>query len=169
MGRIVKQMRRRHGLLGTRNSLLDGGVALGFSRPSTGRLGRALAEARKEESVAPKTLKQTKKKKQSSAKALARWQCEGGRTTPRSARAPTNAAVAPKTAKRNISKRRPPELIPHPVSRPDCARLGRAKAAAKLSRIERSAVDRCGRGHVSAKGKRAATRRTDKATGTDRC
>jgi hypothetical protein len=156
MGRTGKQMRRRHGLLGTRTSLLDGGVAPGFSRPGTGRLGRALAEARKEKSVAPK------KKKRSSAKALARWQDEGGRTTPRSARAPTKAVVAQKTATKKKRKRGPPELIPHPVSRPDSARLGRAKAAAKLSRIKRSGLDSRVRGHVSAKGKRAQARRDSK-------
>lgn len=111
MGRIVRQMRRRRGLLGM-NSLLDGGIAPGFSRPGTGRLGRALVEARKEKPVVPKKRKKSKKKERSSDKALARWQNEGGRTTPRSAPAPMKATVAKKPAKKKKRKRGLPAIIP---------------------------------------------------------
>lgn len=161
MGRIAKRMRLRRGLLRMGNSLVDGGVAPILSRRGAGRLGRALAESRKEKPSAPKKPRKPKKKQQTSTKTLARRENEAGQTTPRRA-APPKTAVARKSAKKKNRRRRPPAITPPPVSRPDRARQRQAKAAAKLSRIRRTGLNSRVLGHVSARGKRAQARRDSK-------
>jgi hypothetical protein len=167
MGRKVKQMHKKRRLLGTGDSLVDGGVAPrqrapGLSRPGTGRLGRALAEAKKLKPGTPKEPNKPEKKKTSSANALTEWENEGGQTPPRSVRATSKAAVAKNSVKKKKGKPASSLPNPQPVSGPDRARQRQAKAAAKLSRIKRSGLKSRVLGHVSARGKRAQARRDAK-------
>lgn len=169
MGHSIKQIRRKRGLLGTGDASGDGGVApkhraSGLSRPGTGRLGRALAKARKETPGTPNEPNKPKKKKKktSSAEALKEWENEGGQTLPQSVRPPSKAAAARKSVKKK--KRKPASSSPNPqsVSAADRARQRKAKAAAKLSRVKRSGLKNRVLGHVSARGKRAQARRDAK-------
>lgn len=167
MGRKVKQMHKNRRLLGTGDSLVVGAVpprqrAPGLSRPGTGRLGRALAEAKKLKPGTPKEPIKSKKEESSSANALTEWENEGGQTPPGNVEAPSKAAVAKKSVKKNNRKSAPSLPNPQPVSGPNRSRQRKAKAAAKLSRIRRSGLKSRVLGHVSASGKRAQARRDAK-------
>lgn len=157
MKRTKKRGRRGSVLPGMGSGTVIGGVTPGStrqppgsSRTGAGRLGRALKAATKKSS--PRTTT-----KPTTAKALERWENEGGR-----ARKPAAAATA--APKRPVKKARHKSeqsafLAPVP---PDRARQRKAKARVKGSQIKRAGLESRVLGHVSASGKRNQARRDSK-------
>lgn len=164
MGRTVNKKGRKPGVIEIADPLVNSGIApehgtRGLSRQGTGRLGRALAEAKKAKPGTPKQPKKPVKKRTSSVNASADREHEEGQSPPRSARTPSKAKVARKPVKKKKGTRASSLPNPQPVSEPDRARQRKVKAAAKRSRIKRSGLKSRVLGHVSARGKRAQARR----------
>jgi len=145
----------------------------GQSRAGAGRLDRAMRDARSTDSATP-----PQKKQDARARAVGRWENEGGRTEKAAAVAGSserssatkpvrsaaaqrgekalNAKVDPASAARSTKKGpRASPLLGHEKQRT-------AEARVKESRIKRAGLESRLLGHVSAAGKRAQARRDSK-------
>lgn len=160
MRRAKKRGRRGAGVVGVRSPLVIGGVnpgstrrPPGSSRTSAGRLGRAL-------SAAGKTSAQRAKPKASAAKALQRWENEGGRAE----RTPKPVAVRTPVPKQVASRSKSaPELSPLSTPLPlDRFRQRKTEARAKGSQIKRAGLESRLLGHVSGSGRCNRARRDSK-------
>lgn len=157
MKRAKKRRGQDSGMLGARVAQDMGDVASGSTSPSPGssresseQLGRTLGAANKKAAAHVQ-------KNPSAAKALARWENEGGR-----AEAPPAEATPVSTAAEKKSKPKPQnQPLSTPVS-PDRSNQRRAESRAKQSRIKRTGIRSRLRGHVSASGKRNQARRDSK-------
>jgi hypothetical protein len=157
MKRTKKQGRRGAGMLGTGGALVIGGVTPGStrqppgsSRTGAGRLGRAMKAATKKSP--PRTTT-----KPTTAKALARWENEGGRDQ-KPAAATTGSPKGP--VKKAKHKGEQSEFLA-PVP-PDRGRQRRADTRAKGSQIKQAGLESRLLGHVSGSGKRNQARRDSK-------
>ena len=140
-----------------------------------GRLGRAMKDARATESATP-----APKIKGVKARAVARWENEGGRgakaaaivgsTKKSPATKPARTTSALRIEESLDAKTNPATLARGAKKEPrntgpvglDATRQRKAEARAKDSQIERSGLDSRQLGHVSASGKRAQARRDSK-------
>ncbi len=154
----MKRTKKRRGIgvgmLGTGGALVIGGVTLGStrqppdsSRTGAGRLGRALKTTTKKSS--PRTTT-----KPTTAKALDRWENEGGRA--RKLATATKSAPKPPLKKSKHKAEQPALLAP---VLPDLARQRKAKAGVKDSQIKLDGIESSRLGHLSASGKRKQARR----------
>lgn len=154
MKRAKKQGRRSSGMPGAGGAQDMGDVASGGTNHPP-----ASSRARSEQpggtlSAANKKAAAHVQKNPSTAKALARWENEGGR-----AQAPPAETTPVSTAAEKKSKPKPEnQLLSTPVS-PDRSSQRRAESRAKESRIKRAGIESRLLGHVSASGRRNQARR----------
>ncbi len=146
-------------MAGKQGSSLIGGVTLGSkrrppgsSRTGAGRLGPALTAATKASD--PRATS-----KRATAKALERWENEGGQQHARKPEAATTTAPK-RPLKTNSDNAEQPALLAPVLS--DRTRQRRAKARIKGSQIKQAGLESRLLGHVSVSGKRTQARRDSK-------
>lgn len=164
MKRTKQRTRSTSRTPGSNGSLVVRGATVGSTRRSPGpsrsgrgRLGTALRAAKKKKTAT------RKRAAPESRKAIARWDDEGGRSTPpvpafKSNSAPKNAS----SSKRKSTQSASSAAIGQRPAPPDRGRQMRAESAAKQSQFMRSGAQSHILGHISSRGKRNQAKRDSK-------